>query len=216
MTDYQEARRTYYRLRCNHTAKALEKNGFEAYTTASVKEAAAKVLELISPDETVGVPGTVTIRELGLIEALRDRGNEVVHHWLPGISDEERRELRIRQLNSDVLLTSSNAVTLDGQLVNIDGTGNRVASMVFGPRRVIVVVGANKLCQDTEEAVQRVKRVAAPINALRLGLDAPCAKTGYCVDCVSPNTICGITVIMDRRPSQTEVTVILVPEELGY
>lgn len=216
MSDYQQARRTYYRLRCEQTRESLHKNDFEAFVVENRAEAADQVLELIEPEATVGVPGSVTIRELGLLEALEDRGNQVVHHWLAGISDEERRELRIQQLNSDVLLTGTNALTLHGQLVNIDGTGNRVASMVFGPRKVIVVAGANKLCDDLDGAVQRVKRVAAPINALRLGLDTPCARTGYCVDCTAAQTICAITVIIDKRPSQTEFAVVLVPEELGY
>ncbi|MFW5896868.1 MAG: LUD domain-containing protein, partial [Bacillota bacterium] len=97
-----------------------------------------------------------------------------------------------------------------------DGTGNRVASMVYGPDKVVVIAGANKIADDLDEALKRSRRVAAPINALRLNLDTPCAETGYCVDCESPNTICAVTVVMEKRPSETEVIVVLVPEDLGY
>lgn len=216
MQDYQEARKAYYRLRCEKTAQSLCENRFDAVVVANREEAVSRVLDLVGPDDVVGVPGTVTIRELDLMNRLEQRGNTVVQHWVSGVSSEELRSLRVQQMNSDVLLTGTNAITLDGQLVNIDGTGNRVASMVFGPRKVVIVAGANKIADNLEEALHRAKRIAAPINALRLGTKSPCAKTGYCVDCKSPSTICAVTVVMDRRPSQTEVTVVLIPEDLGY
>ena len=216
MSDYQQARSAYYRLRCEKVAESLKKRGFEAVVASDRAAAADAVLEMIDPGETVGVPGTVTARELDLLEGLEARGNSVIQHWVTGASKEEIRRRRIGQMNADVLLTSTNAVTLDGKLVNIDGTGNRVASMVFGPKRVIVVAGANKIAHDLEEGLNRSKRVAGPINALRLGTDSPCVETGYCVDCESPKTICAVTVVMERRPSDTEVIVVLVPEELGY
>ncbi len=216
MPDYQEARREYYRLRCEATAAALTENGFAAVCASDREDAQRRIMEMIDAEDTVGVPGTVTVRELGLMESLEERGNGVVQHWVADASAEEMRELRLQQLTSDVLLTGTNAVTLDGQLVNIDGTGNRVAAMTFGPERVIVVAGANKIADDLQEGVDRVKRIAAPINAIRLDTRSPCARTGYCVECAAPETICGITVIMDRKPGDTDVTVVLIPEELGY
>ncbi len=216
MSEYQEARDTYYRLRCEKTARSLRDNGFDAVVVSDREEAAETVMGLIGPGDTVGVPGTVTIRELNLLERLSERGNHVVQHWVTGKSGDEMRRLRLEQMNSDVLLTSTNAVTLDGKLINIDGTGNRVASMVFGPKKVIIVAGANKIAHDLEEGITRSRRVAGPINALRLGGDRPCAKTGYCTDCGPSTTICAITVIMERKPGNTEVTVVLVPEDLGY
>jgi len=214
-TDYQQARQRFYRLRCKKAAKSLKANGFEAVVAQDGQDAVQSVLDVISPEDVVGLPGTVTARQLQLQKALREQGNEVVEHWVEG-SAEEIRQRRIRQLNSDVLLTGTNALTLDGKLVNIDGTGNRVAAMIFGPPRVVVVAGANKICHDKEEAVARAKRIAGPINALRLDTESPCAKTGYCVDCDSPNSICRITTVIDREPGQTEITVVLVPEQLGY
>ncbi len=216
MSDYQQARREFYRLRCEATAAALVDKGFEAITAADREDAAQRIMDMIDPDETVGIPGTVTVRELGLMQSLQERGNPVVQHWVTDAEPAEIRELRLKQLTSDVLLTGTNAVTLDGRLVNIDGTGNRVAAMVFGPDRVIVVTGANKIVDDLQEGVDRVKRIAAPINAIRLDTRSPCARTGYCVDCEAGETICGVTVVMDRKPGGTDVTVVLVPEELGY
>ncbi len=214
-TDYQQARKEFYRLRCEKAAESLAENGFEAQVATDTQDAVRIVLGFISSEDVVGLPGTVTARELGLPGALREQGNEVVEHWVEGTS-EEIRQLRLRQLNSDVLVTGTNAVTLDGKLVNIDGTGNRVAAMIFGPPRVVVVAGANKICHDTDEALARTKRIAGPINALRLQTASPCAKTGYCVDCDSPTSICRITTILDKQPGQTELLVVLVPEQLGY
>lgn len=216
MQDYHEARTVYYRLRCEKTAESLRRRGFDAVVVRDREEAVTRVMDEVGPEDVVGVPGTVSVRELDLLTRLEERGNRVVQHWVSGVSPEELRSLRVQQMNSDVLLTGTNALTLDGQLVNIDGTGNRVASMVFGPRKVVIVAGANKIVDDLEEAVHRVKRIAAPINAVRLGTRSPCATTGYCVDCESANTICAVTVVIDRRPSQTEMTVVLVPEDLGY
>ncbi|MFO7942068.1 MAG: lactate utilization protein [Bacillota bacterium] len=216
MPDYDSARKSYYRMRCEKVAEGLKKRDFEAIVAEDMEEASARILEMIDVEDTVGIPGSVSVRELGLVEALSERGNGVVQHWVSGRSREEMRSLRLAELNSDVLLSGTNAITLDGKLVNIDGTGNRVASMVYGPDKVIVIAGANKIADDLDEALKRSRRVAAPINALRLDLDTPCAKTGYCVDCESPKTICAITVIMEKRPSETEMIVVLVPEDLGY
>jgi hypothetical protein len=117
---------------------------------------------------------------------------------------------------ADLFLSSSNAVTLNGELVNIDGVGNRVNSTNFGPGKVILVVGYNKIVEDVQEAIQRIKNVAAPLNARRLNVDVPCAKVGKCVDCNSPNRICRAIVIHERKPSLTDILVILVGEELGF
>ncbi|MFP4200217.1 MAG: lactate utilization protein [Clostridia bacterium] len=216
MSGYDSARKDYYRLRCEKVARELERRDFEAIVVKDTEEAASRILDLIDVGDTVGIPGSVSVRELRLVEALSERGNAVVEHWVSGKSREELRSLRLAELNSDVLLTGTNAITLDGKLVNIDGTGNRVASMVYGPDKVVVIAGANKIADDLDEALKRSRRVAAPINALRLNLDTPCAETGYCVDCESPKTICAVTVVMEKRPSETEVIVVLVPEDLGY
>ena len=197
-------------------AEALSRNGFKAIYAENREEAARIILESISPTESVGVGGSSTIRELGLIEKLVERGNKVIHHWKKGMSKEEVLEALRGEINSDVFLTSSNAVTMDGKLVNKDMIGNRVAAMIFGPKRVFVVVGVNKIVEDVKEALERIERVAAPLNAKRLGVKTPCVETGYCTDCDSPDRICRVTTIIERRPSRTDLTVVLVNENLGY
>lgn len=210
-----EARRWYYRVLLERAAEALRRNGFSAYVASSAEEARSLVLSLVPPGSTVGVGGSVTVRELGLIEELERRGFRVVHHWVQAPPEEIYR-LRRAELVSDVFLCSANAVTLDGKLVSVDGTGNRVAAMAFGPRRVIVVAGRNKVVRNVEEGLWRARNVAAPMNCRRLGLKTPCAQLGYCVDCDSPDRACRAVLILERRPSGSDFHVVLVDEELGY
>ncbi len=202
--------------RIGQLIKNLQKNGFEVLYAESREEAKEKILNLISPNDKVGVGGSITIRELGLIEALSQRGNVVVHHWRKGLSREEVGEVLKEELNSDVFLTSSNAVTMDGKLVNMDMTGNRVSAMIFGPNKAIVAVGINKIVEDVEGAIERIRKVAAPLNAKRIGAKTPCVKTGYCTDCDSPDRICRVTTIIEKKPSRSDITVVLINEELGY
>ena len=202
------------------TREALEKNQFRVLVALSKKDAVEKVLGLVPLDAKVGVGGSVTIRELGLIEALTSRGNRVVHHWLPNMPFSDWLPFMTEAHNSDVYLCSSNAVTEDGKLVNTDSTGNRVASMMFGPKRVIVVAGKNKIVKDVEAGLKRLKRVAGPLNAKRHNLvELPCVSTGFCTDCASPKRICRVTTIMERAPNRVRspnITVVLVAEDLGF
>jgi hypothetical protein len=123
---------------------------------------------------------------------------------------------RRAQLACDVFLSSSNAVTVEGELVNVDGIGNRVAAMIFGPGKVIVVAGWNKIVPDVNAAIQRIRNTAAPLNAKRLELNVPCAKTGYCVDCDVPDNMCRVTTIISRKPRKTDISVVLIAEQLGF
>ena len=207
------------RNRLVRTKEALERNGFRVLVASSKVDAVEKVLGLIPVEAKVGVGGSVTVRELGLIEALRERGNRVVHHWLPDFSIEGWLSFMVEAHNSDVYLCSSNAVTEDGKLVNVDSTGNRVASMIFGPGRVVVVVGWNKIVRDVESGLKRLKEVAGPLNAKRHNIrELPCVKTGVCTDCDSPKRICRAITILERAPNRVRkpnMTVVLVTEELG-
>jgi hypothetical protein len=119
-------------------------------------------------------------------------------------------------MTSDLFLSSVNAVTLNGELVNVDGIGNRVNSTNFGPGKVILIAGCNKIVEDVQEAIKRIKNVAAPLNARRLNIDVPCAKVGRCVDCNTPSRICRVVTIHERKPSLTDILIILVGEELGF
>lgn len=212
--------KTKYFSMLTRAKKALEKNQFEVLIASSKKDAVKKVSGLIRPNAKVGVGGSVTIRELGLIEVLTARGNPVVHHWHPDIPLKDWLPYMMDAHNSDIFLCSSNAVTEDGKLVNIDSTGNRVASMVFGPEKVIVIAGVNKIVKDVDAGLKRLKTVAGPLNAKRHNLvELPCVKTGTCTDCDSPKRICRAITILERAPNRVRgpsMTLVLVAEELGF
>jgi L-lactate utilization protein LutB len=196
--------------------EALHKNGFQAMYCKSRAEAAEEILRLIPESGTVGLGGSWTVGELGVVDTLRERGNTILNHSAPGLTSEERMQVRRAQLTCDVFLTGSNAVTMDGRLVNTDGNGNRVAAMIFGPGKVIVVAGINKVARDVAEAEDRIRRVAAPMNNKRLNTPNPCVKTGVCMDCQGPTRICNVTTILNRRPGSTDMHVMIVGEELGF
>jgi hypothetical protein len=195
---------------------ALVKNNFQATYCQTGQEAADKILALIPAEATVGAGGSWTVLQLGLLDTLEGRGNTVLTHGKPGLKPEEAMDIRRRQLTCDVFLTGSNALTLDGKLVNTDATGNRVGAMTFGPKKVIIVVGVNKIVRDVAEAEKRIKLYAAPINNKRLKRPNPCVQTGECMDCQAPTRICSITTIMSKKPVLTDIHVFVVGEELGF
>jgi L-lactate utilization protein LutB len=195
----------------------LGKNGFQASFAENAIAAKAMVLEMIPAGVPVGVGGSVTIRQLDLIELLRRRGHEVYDHWQKGLSPEEIRAIKLHHLTAPVFLTSTNAITRDGKLVNIDNTGNRVAAMIFGPQHVIMVAGQNKIVANVDEALKRIKEKVAPVNARRRQDKTPCAVTGQCEDCSSPHRLCRVTSILERKTKGIETfSVIIVAESLGY
>ena len=202
--------------RMKKAVEKLKSHDFDALYVQSKEGAAGEILKYITPETKVGAAGSVTIRELGILEQLKARGNTVYDHWVPGLSKEESLRIRKSQMTCDLFLGSANAITMHGELVNIDATGNRTNSMVFGPGKVIFVAGYNKLVEDVQEALKRIREVAAPINARRLKMDVPCAKTGKCLDCNAPQRICRVIVIHERKPLMTDMLIILVGEELGY
>ncbi len=199
---------------------AFKKKGYHSHYVATKAEAKNLALSLIPTEASVGFGGSLTTRDLGLVEALRAKGNPVFDHWQKGLDREETLEIRRKQLVCDVFLTSANAVTVEGEIVNIDGVGNRVASTIFGPKKVIMVVGLNKITDNLAEAIERSKNVASVQNAKRLNRTTPCTKTGSCSDCSSPDRICNVTVILHRRPSEggsfQDYHIIVVGEEIGF
>jgi len=196
--------------------QALKKNMFDAIYFSTREEAMAEVLKYIIPGITIGVGGSATISELGIPEKAESIGAKVLNHHKPGLSLEEMAEIRRRQLLSDVFLCSSNAITLDGYLVNVDRSGNRVAAMTFGPKKVLVVAGTNKIVQDERAAFERIRRIAAPLNNKRLNMKNPCVTTGVCCDCHGEDRLCRIYSVIKRKPMNNDITVILVGENLGY
>lgn len=197
-------------------AAALEKNNFTAAYVKTRQDAAEQVLALIPPGATIGVGGSATLIETGVLETLAERSYTIYNHNLPGLTPEETAALRRAELTCDVFLCSTNALTLDGKLVNVDGIGNRVAAMIYGPKQVIVVAGVNKIVRNVDEAERRIEMLAAPINNKRLSRPNPCTTTGICMDCQGPTRICNITTVIRKRPPQTPTTVIVVGEELGF
>jgi len=183
------------------TIEGLCRRGFEAELVATKAEAKTLVLKEAESAQSVGWGGSETLKEIGARETLMASGKEIRDH----------------QTSMDLFLLSANAITSDGVIVNIDGTGNRVAASIFGPKRVVYVIGRNKIVNGgVLEAIARAKRLACPPNCKRLARKTPCAETGICADCDSPDRICKVTAIFDRAPTHTPTRVILVDEDLGY
>lgn len=198
------------------TIKRLKENGFNAIYCNDKEAAAGYILNSISTGDTVGFGGSMTIKSLEIKDEIIKKGGIIIDHNVNNLTREQKFEVMREELYSDLFLCSSNAITEDGELVNVDGNGNRVAAMMFGPKKVIIVVGINKLCKNLEEAYNRIELFAGPKNNKRLNCDNPCVKTGRCVDCKSPNRICKAYTILKRKTSFSDVSIIVVNEELGY
>ncbi len=195
--------------------KELQAKGYQSVYTETKEQALEEVLKLIPGGASVGIPGTVTIREIGAMEKLAERGCKIFHHWNPNLTPEERMRMLQDENSADYFLTSANAITRDGKIVNIDGNGNRVSGMAFGRGTLIFVIGMNKVVPNLDEALTRI-RTATPPNVLRLGGNTPCVQTGYCVDCDSPARVCRALLILERPVSGRKAHVIMVGENLGY
>ena len=194
--------------------KALQGRNFEAYYCKTTAEAKAQALSLLPEGSSVSWGGSVTIREIGLLEAI-EAGNYTIIDRDLAKDPAERQELMRQALLCDTYLTSVNAISEDGEFVNVDGLGNRVAAITFGPKSVIAIVGMNKVCKTLEDAYIRARSYASPLNTVRLALETPCATTGSCINCKSKNCACSyiVTTRMSRVPGR--IKVILVGEPLG-
>jgi len=192
--------------------KGLESRNMSGYYAASREEALQLALTLIPEGATVTMGGGMSVHEIGLVKALKD-GN-----WNFIDRDEypDKRAAMLMAYDADVFLASSNAVTEDGVLLNIDGNANRVSAIAQGPKKVVMIVGMNKVCKDVDGAMKRARNVAAPINAQRFGISTPCAKTGSCMDCKSPDTICCQFLITRFSRHTGRIHVILVNDSLGF
>ena len=196
------------------TIHALKKNNFEALFVPNSKAALEEVMKRIPDGATVATGGSVTLAQIGLLDALGKRKVKVI---LPAQAKslEERAELTRKSFSSDIFISGANAVTEDGKLFNVDATGNRVGAMFIGPPKTIIISGVNKIVKNIESAEKRVREWTAPQNAKRLGKKTPCVETGVCADCSSPDRICNISVALGKKPTRTEMVVILVGERLG-
>ncbi len=196
--------------------KALKKNGFDAHYVETPEQANAKILSYVKAGTRVGFGGSMTLDALGIKAKLKEAGAVLLDHNAPGLTDAQRKETRLSQLTCDLFMSSANAATLEGDLVNVDGNGNRVAALSFGPTKTVVVVGVNKIVADLDEAFARIEQYASPMNNKRLDKTNPCVKTGVCMDCDADSRICRIYQIIRRKPAASDFTVIVVGEQLGY
>ncbi|ACH40764.1 protein of unknown function DUF162 [Citrifermentans bemidjiense Bem] len=216
MSNTEELNDWSYGHKCNKAVENLKKNGFEALYCHDSQEVFHYILNEAQAAQSVGFGGSLSVADLKLADKLKGMGKEILNHGAPDLAPEERLAITKKQLTCDLFLTGSNAVTLSGILVNVDGNGNRAAAMFYGPQKVIVVVGRNKLVDGgVEEAMQRIKTFAAPPNAKRLNLSTPCASTGFCSDCNSPQRICRVTTIIEKKPRNTDIRVLVVNEDMG-
>ena len=192
--------------------KGLASRNMTGYYAANREEALQKALELIPEGSTVTMGGGVSVREIGLFDAMKTEKYNFIDRDLY----EDKREAFLKAYDADVFLASCNAITQDGILVNIDGNSNRVSAIAYGPKKLVFIVGMNKVCDDIDGAIKRARNVAATTNAQRFGLSTPCSRTGACMNCKSPDTICCQFLVtrFSRHPGR--IHVILVNENLGY
>jgi hypothetical protein len=193
----------------------FSRRGFEAHYFQEASGAVEFFFSEISKDESVGHGGSDTARQLGVLSQLRDGGYNFLDRHTFGHTYDEQLDIRRKNLSADVFILSSNAVSIGGALVNIDGDGNRVSALGFGPRRVFVFIGRNKLCENLESAIYRAKNVAAVALAIQLGKATPCTKTGICHDCASPDRICNNLSILERCNPAGRISLLFINEDLG-
>ncbi len=196
--------------------KNLNRRNMEAFYCQTSQEAVKKVSELIEDGSTVTWGGSMTVRDLGIPDALRSRGTlEVLDRDLTD-DKEEQKQIYLRAFTADVYLTSANAISEDGVIVNIDGNGNRVAAITWGPKKVIFIIGLNKVAQTVEAALARARGTASTINAHRFDINTPCRKDGTCHNCNSPESICSYIHFLRNSRNKGRHVVVLVGEDLGY
>ncbi len=205
-----------YEARGLRTVAALQKNGFDALYVPNAALAAEKVLEFVNSGAKVGFGGSYTIRSMDIQELAAKKGAIILDHNAPGLGAEEKMNILRAQLTSDVFISSANAVTMDGMLLCVDGNGNRVAAMSFGPKKNVVVAGVNKIVANLDEAYERLKAYASPLNNIRFQKPNPCVTQGYCADCTLPTRICRAYLELRRKPGLSDFTVIIVGEALGF
>ena len=198
------------------TIESLEKSNMNGYYVKSNEELISTIETIATKGETVACGGSMTLFETGVIDYLRKEDYKFLDRYKEGITLEEVKEIYRGAFSADTYFTSSNAVTLDGMLYNVDGNGNRVAAMIYGPDKVIVVCGINKIVDNLDDAIKRNRNVAAPINAKRLDRKTPCASVGHCMDCKSPEKICREYTVIKSQGTKGRIHVIFVNENLGY
>ena len=208
-------KKEYYKNLANTVLKGFEKRFMEGYYCDSSEEAKKLALSLVSEGSTVSFGGSVTLDETGILTELRAREDITLFDRATATTPEENKKIMHEALSCDYYFMSSNAITTDGELVNIDGNGNRVAALIYGPENVIIIAGMNKIVRNVEEGISRTRNIAAPPNCIRLNKNTPCAANGVCGNCLK-ETICDQIVITRASRVPNRIKVILVGEELGF
>lgn len=194
----------------------LEKNNMAGYFVNNTQELLTLLSELIPQGSSVGSGDSVTLEDTGVFKFLRKGNYEFLDKFNPSLSKEEKRDLYIKNFSVDTFITGTSAITLDGQIFNIDGNGSRVAPMLYGPTQVIIVVGVNKIVENLDNAIKRTRQIAAPLDAKRLGKSTPCTKLNRCIDCHHKERICNDFVLITGQFIKNRIKVIVVNESLGY
>lgn len=205
----------YYESIANTILKNLNKRQIQGYYYPDCKSAVQKAIELIPDGSSIGWGGSMTLIETGLMDAIKNGDYKIINRDL-AINTEEQKKIYGEICCSDFFLMSTNAITLDGELINIDGRGNRVAFLCYGPQNVLILAGMNKVVSDVESGFKRARDIAAPPNGIRLNKKTPCTITGKCEDCLSPDCMCGQFIVTRRSGIPNRIKVILIGEELGY
>lgn len=198
------------------TIKNLEKNNMNAYFVKDKSEIEKIIEELTFEGDTVAAGGSMTLFETGVIDFLRKGPYNFIDRNKLGLSKVEIKNIYLKSYSAEAYFSSANAITQDGWIYLVDGTGNRVSAILYGPEKVIIIVGINKIVLNLEEAIQRNKEIAAPANAKRLNRKTPCVKVGYCMDCTNEDRICNEYVLIKRQPKKGRIHVIIVDDNLGY
>ena len=211
-----EPKQIHYGKQAATIIKNLEKRRMEGYYCATAAEAKEKALSLIGAGSSVSFGGSMTLEECGVLDVLRKREDIKLYDRDRAKTPDEVGVIYRQAFSADTFLMSTNAITLDGELINIDGRGNRVAALIFGPAQVIVIAGMNKVTTDETAGIARVRNMASPANCIRLNKNTPCSVTGRCGDCYGEESICSQLVVTRRSSEKGRIKVILVGEELGY
>lgn len=198
------------------TLDNLKRNNMQGYFVKNREDLFQLLNKLILKNSTIGSGDSDTLEQLGVFDFLRNGDYIFYDKHGENLTSTQKREIYIKNFSADNFITGCNAITADGKLVNIDGNGSRVAPMIYGPSQVIVVVGKNKIAENIDKAIERVRQIAAPLDAKRLKKDTPCAKIGRCIDCKHPQRICNSLVVIVRQFDSERIRVIIVDEELGY
>lgn len=202
--------------RIENVIKNLEENYMKGYYVKDNVELIEVVKGIVNEGDTIGFGGSMTLFETGIMDFLKLGNYNLLDRYKEGLSPVDIKELYRKAFSANVYISSTNALTEAGELFNVDGNGNRVAAMIWGPDKVIVICGTNKIVKDEVAAVERNKRIAAPANATRLSTNTPCKKLGYCVDCNSPERICCSYVTIKKQRVKDRIHVVIVDGEYGY